>query len=106
VNQEDSIALTEHFFRKEYGTMVSVITKYLGMGNVETAENIVQETLLKQDRNQWNKSLINQGIHYLDLGMEQNQISKYMILATIPANHCVADQFEDTNWTAILGLYR
>jgi RNA polymerase sigma-70 factor (ECF subfamily) len=39
--------LTEHFFRNEYGKIVSVITKYIGTENVETAEDIVQETLLK-----------------------------------------------------------
>ncbi len=39
--------LTEHFFRNEYGKIVSVVTKYLGVHRVETAEDIVQETLLK-----------------------------------------------------------
>ncbi|WP_010182327.1 RNA polymerase sigma factor [Aquimarina agarilytica] len=45
--QKNSRQLTEHFFRNEYGKMVSVITKYIGTGNVQTAEDIVQETLLK-----------------------------------------------------------
>lgn len=39
--------LTEHFFRNEYGKMVAVVTKYIGTENVATAEDIVQETLLK-----------------------------------------------------------
>ena len=38
--------ITEHFFRHEYGKMVAIITKYLGAGQIETAEDIVQETLL------------------------------------------------------------
>lgn len=38
--------LVEHFFRSEYGKMVSVVAKYLGQAPVETAEDIVQETLL------------------------------------------------------------
>ncbi|WP_108803911.1 sigma factor [Aquimarina sp. Aq107] len=46
-NEKHSRELTEHFFRNEYGKMVSVITKYIGAGNVQTAEDIVQETLLK-----------------------------------------------------------
>ncbi len=45
--EKNSKALTEHFFRNEYGKMVSVITRYIGTENVETAEDIVQETLLK-----------------------------------------------------------
>ncbi|MEO9511489.1 MAG: sigma-70 family RNA polymerase sigma factor [Flavobacteriaceae bacterium] len=39
--------LTSHFFRNEYGKLVAVITRYLGNAHVETAEDIVQETLLK-----------------------------------------------------------
>lgn len=46
-NEEHSRELTEHFFRNEYGKMVSVITRYIGTENVQTAEDIVQETLLK-----------------------------------------------------------
>lgn len=46
-NEKHSRELTEHFFRNEYGKMVSVITKYIGTENVQTAEDIVQETLLK-----------------------------------------------------------
>ncbi len=47
INEKHSRKLAEHFFRNEYGKIVSVITKYLGIGNVQTAEDIVQETLLK-----------------------------------------------------------
>ncbi len=43
----DTLELTEHFFRNEYGKMVSVVTRYLGTDHIETAEDIVQETLLK-----------------------------------------------------------
>jgi RNA polymerase sigma-70 factor (ECF subfamily) len=44
-NEKHSRELTEHFFRNEYGKMVSVITKYIGTGKVQTAEDIVQETI-------------------------------------------------------------
>lgn len=43
-NKNNSTLLVEYFFRNEYGKMVSVISKYLDM---ETAEDIVQETLMK-----------------------------------------------------------
>ena len=45
--EQHSRELAEHFFRNEYGRLVSVITGYIGTGNVQTAEDIVQETLLK-----------------------------------------------------------
>ena len=44
--EQHTLALTNHFFRNEYGKMVAVITRYIGTENVETAEDIVQETLL------------------------------------------------------------
>lgn len=43
----DQKKMTEHFFRNEYGKIVSVLTKYVGPENVQTAEDIVQETMLK-----------------------------------------------------------
>ncbi len=44
-------SLAEHFFRNEYGKMVVVISRYLGINQIETAEDIVQETLLKAVEN-------------------------------------------------------
>jgi len=49
--KNNSKELAEHFFRKEYGKMVSVITRFVGTENVETAEDIVQETLLRAVEN-------------------------------------------------------
>ena len=59
----------------------------------------------KQDRSKWDKELINSGTQYLNQAMKGNQISKYLILATISANHCIAKSFDQTNWAAILSLY-
>jgi len=47
IDKKNSHDLTEHFFRNEYGKIVAVITKYIGNHNINTAEDIVQETLLK-----------------------------------------------------------
>lgn len=59
----------------------------------------------EQDRTKWNRSLISQGTHYLHLATQKKKISRYLILATISANHCVAKNFADTNWKEILSLY-
>lgn len=39
--------LAEHFFRNEYGRLVSFLTRYLGMENLHVVEDIVQDALLK-----------------------------------------------------------
>lgn len=59
----------------------------------------------KQDRTKWDQELINKGVHYLNLGLSENNISVYHILAAISANHCIAKSYEQTNWKEILSLY-
>ena len=39
--------LVDHLFRREAGKMVSALTRILGTENLETAEDVVQETLLR-----------------------------------------------------------
>lgn len=58
-----------------------------------------------QDRNLWNKALISKGLSYLNDKIESTQVSIYHILAAISANHCIAPDFEKTNWEEILSLY-
>lgn len=59
----------------------------------------------KQNRKKWNQELINKGIKYLNLAIGKKQVSIYLILATISANHCIAPSFEKTDWKEILSLY-
>jgi len=42
----------EHFFRHESGRIVSLLTKIFGIGNLQLAEDVVQDTLI-QAFNQW-----------------------------------------------------
>lgn len=61
--------------------------------------------LEKQDRKLWNQVFINHGIHFLNIAIENSETSKYLILATISANYCVAKSYEETCWNEILELY-
>src|SRR5689334_20230376 len=47
MTQPDVDTLLGHLFRSESGKMVSVLTRLLGFNNFQTAEDIVQDTLLK-----------------------------------------------------------
>ena len=44
--QYDINRLTDHLFRHESGKMVSVLTKIFGIQNLETAEDVVQQTFI------------------------------------------------------------
>lgn len=70
---------------------------------INPTNNVVE--LDEQDRSLWNQDLINSGIQYLNLAASEKQVSAYLILATISANHCIAPSFEKTNWEEILSLY-
>ena len=52
VNKHSINELVDHLFRHESGKMVSVLTKLLGLQHLETANDIVQDTLL-QAMNTW-----------------------------------------------------
>lgn len=53
MNTQRSIhELTDHLFRHESGKMVSVLSRLLGLQNIEAAQDIVQDTLL-QAMNTW-----------------------------------------------------
>ncbi len=58
-----------------------------------------------QNRSLWHQEFIQLGIEQLDQAIGMNKVSKYLVLAAISANHCVADSFETTNWQSILQLY-
>lgn len=62
-------------------------------------------TMENQDRSKWNQSLIGSGIQNLNKAMYENQVSKYLIMAAISANHCAAKTYAETQWDEILSLY-
>src|SRR5580765_8568973 len=45
--QSNLYELTDHLFRHESGKMVAVLSRLLGLQNIETAQDIVQDTLLQ-----------------------------------------------------------
>lgn len=58
-----------------------------------------------QDRSTWNQPLISRGNHYLLQAAFGNAISSYHIEAAIAYEHCIAPNYEATNWERILQLY-
>lgn len=62
-------------------------------------------TMAKQDRNLWDRQLMQQGFLYLDKATTGQTLSIYHILAAISAYHCSAKDFDSTDWKGILSLY-
>jgi RNA polymerase sigma-70 factor (ECF subfamily) len=62
--------------------------------------------LLKdQDRSEWDRTLISQGLLHLAQSSAGDEISEYHLQAGIAACHCAAQTYESTNWDHILSLY-
>ena len=58
-----------------------------------------------QDRTKWDRDLIQVAVQYLRHAHESNKATRFIIEAAIASVHCVAEKFEETNWSLIVGLY-
>jgi RNA polymerase sigma-70 factor (ECF subfamily) len=58
-----------------------------------------------QDRNLWDKEMIEYGWHYLNRSAKGDLPSKYHFEAGIAYEHCRAPRYEDTDWMQILACY-
>ena len=61
--------------------------------------------LKEQDRSTWNQVMIARGIRHLSESAAGNELSAYHLQAGIAACHCVASDYESTDWRKILSLY-
>jgi len=62
--------------------------------------------LLKdQDRNKWDRQLIQRGYEFMDIASFGKYVTSYHVEAAIACEHCTAKSFEDTNWKRILEYY-
>ena len=61
--------------------------------------------LQQQDRSKWDRELITLGYQCLNQSAAGEYLSVYHIESAIAAEHCLAPEFEATNWDALLKLY-
>jgi RNA polymerase sigma factor (sigma-70 family) len=70
---------------------------------VDSDGNILR--LKEQDRSKWNRALIDRGISHLGRAAAGEELSEYHLQAGISACHCLAADYESTDWPHILSLY-
>lgn len=61
--------------------------------------------LQEQNRDAWDRVLICRGIYHLGRSAEGEELSEYHIQAGIAACHCIAPDYQSTDWKAILAYY-
>jgi len=62
-------------------------------------------TLVDQDRSQWDRNLVSEGLKLLERSACGSEISDYHVEAAIAAVHADARRIEDTDWRKIVSLY-
>jgi RNA polymerase sigma factor (sigma-70 family) len=72
-------------------------------GRTDSLGNLLQ--LHKQDRSSWDQELIEQGRIYLRGASQGNAVSSFHFEAAFAYEHCIAKNFDETNWNQILQLY-
>lgn len=72
-------------------------------GRVDTSGNL--SSLLDQDRTQWDRELVAEGLKLLELSATGSELAEYHVEAAIASIHACALRAEDTDWKAIVSLY-
>ncbi len=70
---------------------------------IDATGNLV--TLENQDRELWDKNMINWGMHFINKAAQGVVRSEYHFLAGIASFYATAESFQKTNWESILLLY-
>jgi RNA polymerase sigma-70 factor (ECF subfamily) len=70
---------------------------------IDTNNSLI--VLEEQDRRRWNRELISQGLQFLAQSTGGDQVTAYHLEAAIAAEHCLAPDFESTNWARIHDYY-
>jgi RNA polymerase sigma-70 factor (ECF subfamily) len=61
--------------------------------------------LAEQDRAQWDRSLIAEGLEFLERSASGSELTEYHLEAAIASVHARARRTEETDWAAIISLY-
>lgn len=62
--------------------------------------------LAEQDRTSWDQGMIQEGVYYLGLSAEGDELSEYHLQAGIAARHALAKEYDSTDWVGILNDYK
>ena len=103
-----ALIVTEHpqISSSEAFALVALMTLIAARFETRTNEHGDIVLLPEQDRSRWNAELIERGLNYLARSEPDMYSSSYHLEAAIQSLHTTARSFEETDWPAILGLYK
>jgi RNA polymerase sigma factor (sigma-70 family) len=101
------LLLAEHRSGNRPATFALLSLMCFHASRFESRMNENNEIILlqHQDRSKWNKDLAQRGYFFLEKSSVGNELTIYHLESAIAAEHCLADNFEATNWPRMLKLY-
>jgi len=101
------LLLNEHPVSKDHATAALLALMLLHASRFDARLDEEGSMLLldEQNRELWDRELIETGLYYLSSSAGSPKISRYQIEAAIAAQHSIAPSFDETDWTALLELY-
>ena len=72
-------------------------------GRIDASGNL--SGLFDQDRSRWDRQLVEEGLHFLDLSASGSDLTEYHVEAAIASVHATAARAQDTDWGKIVSLY-
>jgi predicted RNA polymerase sigma factor len=70
---------------------------------IDAAGNL--NSLTEQDRSLWDKSLVTEGLAFLELSARGSELSEYHVEAAIASIHATAVETGSTDWRSVVSLY-
>ena len=102
-----SEVLANHPDGKTPATCALLALMYLHMARLSARQDGSGGLLLleEQDRRQWDRDQIRQGLEWLSRSAAGDELTRYHVEAGIAAEHCMAPSFRETRWDLIAESY-
>ncbi len=100
------IAHNEATSSPEALALVALMSLLAARFNTRTNDEGAIILLIEQDRSKWNAELIARGMDFLARSEPDVYATSYHLEAAIQSLHAAAPSYKETNWPAILGLYK
>lgn len=100
--------LTEHPATGDYPplyALMALLCLHAARFDARLDPNNALVILQEQDRNSWNKELIDRGLEFLTRSATGDLATAYHLEAAIAAEHCLAPDFASTDWDRIHSYY-
>lgn len=108
---EEAIRLTILLSESKYGNVPNsyalLALMHFHLARINTRQDEVKALVLfeEQDRSQWDQSLIEKAIGFLEYSATGDSLSRYHVEAGIAAEHCLSPSFKETRWSNIITSY-